>query len=59
MSDGLSKDKTAVARHVIEDDTDESVALKVVLISTKLNHLIFTSFPAAIQIHNLPGDPKV
>lgn len=61
LGDGISKDKTVVARYILEDDTGEIIAfkVKVLLVSTKPSHLIFTSFPLAIQIHNLRADPRV
>ena len=55
LGDGIFKDKSIIARYILEDDTGEIIAfkVKVLLVATKPSHLIFTSFPLIIQRHNL------
>jgi hypothetical protein len=55
LGDGIFKDKSMIARYILEDDTGEIIAfkVKVILVTTKPSHLIFTSFPLSIQRHNL------
>ncbi|MBL4630548.1 MAG: flagellar brake protein [Paraglaciecola sp.] len=55
LADGIFKDKAMVARYILEDDTGEIIAfkVKVILVTTKPSHLIFTSFPLSIQSHDL------
>jgi hypothetical protein len=60
LGDGIFKDKTMVARYILEDDTGEIIAfkVKVILVTTKPSHLIFTSFPLIIQRHDLRVEPR-
>jgi hypothetical protein len=49
-----------VLRYILEDDTGEIIAfkVKVILILTRPSHLIFTSFPLAVQSHGLRGERR-
>jgi hypothetical protein len=60
LADGIFKDKAMIARYILEDDTGEIIAFKVKVISvtTKPSHLIFTSFPLSIQTHDLRAEPR-
>jgi hypothetical protein len=60
LGDGIFKDKTMIARYIFEDDTGEIIAfkVKVILVTTKPSHLIFTSFPLIIQKHDLRAEPR-
>jgi hypothetical protein len=60
LGDGIFKDKTIVARYILEDDTGEIIAfkVKVLLVTTKPSHLIFTSFPLIIQSYDLRAEPR-
>jgi hypothetical protein len=60
LGDGIFKDKSLIARHILEDDTGEIIAFKVnvILVATKPSHLIFTSFPLFIQSHDLRVEPR-
>jgi hypothetical protein len=60
LGDGIFKDKTMIARYILEDDTGEIIAfkVKVILVTTKPSHLIFTSFPLIIQRHDLRAEPR-
>jgi len=60
LGDGIFKDKTLVARYILEDDTGEIIAfkVKVILVTTKPSHLIFTSFPLTMQSHDLRIEPR-
>ncbi len=61
LSDGIFRDKSLIARYILEDDTGEIIAFKVkiLLVATKPSHLIFTSFPLIIQRHDLRTEPRV
>jgi len=60
LGDGIFKDKSIIARYILEDDTGEIIAfkVKVILVATKPSHLIFTSFPLIIQSHDLRVEPR-
>jgi hypothetical protein len=60
LGDGILKDKAMVARYILEDDTGEIIAfkVKVIHVTTKPSHLIFTTFPLAIQRHDLRAEPR-
>ena len=60
LGDGIFKDKSMIARYILEDDTGEIIAfkVKVILVTTKPSHLIFTSFPLIIQRHDLRAEPR-
>jgi hypothetical protein len=60
LGDAIFKDKSMVVRYILEDDTGEIIAfkVKVVLILIKPSHLIFTSFPLAIQSQDLRTTPR-
>lgn len=60
LGDGIFKDKAIIARYILEDDTGEIIAfkVKVLLVATKPSNLIFTSFPLAIQSHDLRVEPR-
>lgn len=60
LGDGIFKDKSIIARYILEDDTGEIIAfkVKVILVTTKPSHLIFTSFPLIIQTHDLRAEPR-
>jgi len=58
LGDGIFKDRAIVARYILEDDTGEIIAfkVKVILVATKPSHLIFTTFPLAIQRRDLRAE---
>ena len=60
LGDAIFKGKSMVVRYILEDETGEIIAfkVKVVLVLTKPIHLIFTSFPLAIQTHDLRAEPR-
>ncbi|MGS2721252.1 PilZ domain-containing protein [Paraglaciecola aestuariivivens] len=60
VGDGIFKEKSMVIRYINEDETGEIIAFKVnvVLVATKPSHLIFSSFPLAIQSHDLRVEPR-
>ena len=60
LGDGIFKDKSIIARYILEDETGEIIAfkVKVILVATKPSHLIFTSFPLIIQRHDLRAEPR-
>jgi hypothetical protein len=60
VGDGIFKDKTMIARYILEDDTGEIIAfkVKVLLVATKPSPLVFTSFPLSIQSHDLRAEPR-
>jgi hypothetical protein len=60
LGDGIFKDKSMIARYILEDDTGEIIAfkVKVILVATKPSHLIFTSFPLIIQRHDLRAESR-
>jgi hypothetical protein len=60
LGDGIFKDKSIIARYILEDDTGEIIAFKVkiILVATKPSNLIFTSFPLIIQSHDLRIEPR-
>lgn len=60
LGDGIFKDKSLIARYILEDETGEIIAfkVKVILVATKPSHLIFTSFPLIIQSHDLRAEPR-
>jgi hypothetical protein len=60
LADGIFKDKAMIARYILEDDTGEIIAfkVKVILVTSKPSHLIFTSFPLNIQTHNLRAEHR-
>ena len=60
LGDGIFKDKSIIARYILEDDTGEIIAFKVniILVTTKPSHLIFTSFPLFIQSHDLRAESR-
>lgn len=60
LKDAIFKDTSLVMRYILEDDTGEIIAfkVKVLLIATTPSDLIFTSFPLAIQSHDLRAEPR-
>lgn len=60
VGNGVYKDKTIIIRYILEDETGEIIAfkVKVILVATKPGHLIFTSFPLAIQSHDLRAERR-
>ncbi|MFT2092587.1 flagellar brake domain-containing protein [Paraglaciecola sp. 2405UD69-4] len=60
LGDAIFKDKSLIMRYILEDETGEIIAFKVnvVLVLTKPSHLIFTSFPLAIQSHDLRSEKR-
>jgi hypothetical protein len=60
LGEGLFKDKSLVARYILEDDTGEIIAfkVKVLFVTTKPSHLIFTNFPLVIQRHDLRSEQR-
>ncbi|MEP0356425.1 MAG: flagellar brake protein [Paraglaciecola sp.] len=60
LGDAIFKDKSLIMRYILEDETGEIIAFKVniVLVLTKPSHLIFTSFPLAIQSHDLRSEAR-
>lgn len=60
LGDAIFKDKSLVMRYILEDETGEIIAFKVtvVLVLTKPSHLIFTSFPLAVQTHDLRSEGR-
>jgi hypothetical protein len=60
LRDAIYTENTLVVRYILEDDTGEIIAfkVKVTLILTKPTHLIFTTFPLAIQSHDLRAEQR-
>ncbi|MCF2950081.1 flagellar brake protein [Paraglaciecola aquimarina] len=60
LRDSVFKDTSLIMRYILEDDTGEIIAfkVKVLLIATTPSDLIFTSFPLAIQSHDLRAEPR-
>ncbi|WP_339722364.1 flagellar brake protein [uncultured Paraglaciecola sp.] len=60
LGEGIFKDKEIIARYILEDETGEIIAFKVkiILVTTKPSHLVFTSFPLLIQSHDLRAEPR-
>ncbi|MDU0354857.1 PilZ domain-containing protein [Paraglaciecola aquimarina] len=60
LKDAIFKDNTMVVRYILEDDIGEIIAfkVKVLLVTTAPTDLIFTSFPTAIQSHDLRAEPR-
>jgi hypothetical protein len=60
LRDAIYADNTMVVRYILEDDTGEVIAfkVKVILVLTKPSHLVFTSFPLAIQSHGLRAEQR-
>ncbi|WP_438865044.1 flagellar brake domain-containing protein [Neptunicella sp.] len=55
LRDVIFADSELVVRYILEEDTGEIVAFqsKVIFVLTKPVHMIFISFPQAIQLHGL------
>jgi hypothetical protein len=60
LRDAIYADNTMVVRYILEEDTGEVIAfkIKVILVLTKPSHLIFTTFPLAIQSHDLRAEQR-
>jgi len=60
LRDAIFKDNTMIVRYILEDDTGEVIAfkIKVILVLTKPSRLIFTTFPLAIQNHDLRTEQR-
>jgi hypothetical protein len=60
LRDFIFTDNNLVVRYILEDETGEIIAfkVKVTLILSKPSHLIFTTFPLAIQSHDLRSEPR-
>ncbi|MFT4993040.1 MAG: hypothetical protein ACI965_000056 [Paraglaciecola sp.] len=60
LRDAIYKDNTMVVRYILEDETGEVIAFKakVILVLTKPSHLVFTTFPLAIQSHDLRAEKR-
>lgn len=60
LRDSIFTDNTLVIRYILEDETGEIIAFKVkiTLVLTKPSQLIFTTFPLAIQSHDLRTEPR-
>ena len=60
VRDAVYQDNNMIARYILEDKTGEIIAFKVKisLILTKPSHLVFTSFPLAIQAQGLRAEQR-
>jgi hypothetical protein len=60
LRDTIFKDASLIVRYILEDDTGEIIAfkVKVLLVATMPSDLIFTTFPLAIQSHDLRSEPR-
>lgn len=60
LRDAIFKDASLIVRYILEDDTGEIIAfkVKVLLVATTPSDLIFTTFPLAIQSHDLRSEPR-
>jgi hypothetical protein len=60
LRDAIYTDNNMVVRYILEDETGEIIAFKVkiILVLTKPSHLIFTTFPLAIQSHDLRAEQR-
>lgn len=60
LDNDLVKDKPVIARYILEDETGEIIAFKVnvLLVLNEPSHLVFTSFPTAIQSHDLRAESR-
>lgn len=60
LGDGICKDRSIIARYILEDDTGEIIAfkVKVILVTSKPSHLIFTNFPLIIQSYDLRAETR-
>jgi hypothetical protein len=60
LDNGIYQDRTIIIRYILEDETGEIIAfkVKVLLVITKPSHLFFTSFPVAIQSHDLRAERR-
>ena len=60
LRDAIYKDNAVVVRYILEDETGQIIAFKVnvILVLTKPSHLIFTTFPLAIQSHDLRAEQR-
>ncbi|WP_158970030.1 flagellar brake protein [Paraglaciecola sp. L3A3] len=60
LKESIFKDMNMIVRYILEDDTGEIIAfkVKVLLVATTPTDLIFTSFPVAIQSHDLRAEPR-
>lgn len=60
LSDFIFTGNNFVVRYILEDDTGEIIAfkVKVILVLSQPSPLIFTSFPLAIQSHDLRSEQR-
>ncbi|WP_299082261.1 flagellar brake protein [uncultured Paraglaciecola sp.] len=60
LSEGVAEGNSVIARYILEDETGEIIAFKVqvILVVTHPSHIIFTSFPTAIQSHDLRAETR-
>jgi hypothetical protein len=60
LRDALYTEANIIIRYILEDETGEVIAFKVkiILVLTKPSHMIFTTFPLAIQSHDLRTEQR-
>lgn len=60
MRDCIYQDNSVIIRYIVEGNTGEIIAFKVKisLILTKPSHLVFTSFPLALQAQGLRSEQR-
>ena len=60
LRDALYTEANIIIRYILEDETGEVIAFKVkiILVLTKPSHMIFTTFPLAIQSHDLRAEQR-
>lgn len=60
LRNAIYPDNTMIVRYILEDETGEVIAfkIKIVLVLTKPSHLVFTTFPLAIQSHDLRTEQR-
>ncbi|MDF2177688.1 flagellar brake protein [Aliiglaciecola sp. CAU 1673] len=61
MKDAIYADNQIIVRYILEDETGEVIAFKsnILLVATRPSHLLFISFPIAIQNQGLRSDKRV
>ncbi|GAB3016060.1 flagellar brake domain-containing protein [Bowmanella dokdonensis] len=60
LKDAIYADNTIIVRFILEDETGEVVAFKskILLVATRPTHLLFISFPTAIQNQGLRSEKR-
>lgn len=61
LKDAIYADNQIIVRYILEDETGEVIAFKsnILLVATRPSHLVFISFPTAIQNQGLRSDKRV